>query len=269
MDGRARGDDEDHSASTRTSTSDATIAPAPEDRAQRHGVELDAGHDHRRRCPSRAARSRSRRRCPTSTPTRSSPRWTATRATTCSCCVAGGAQGLRRQRARRCRPRSGASSPTGRDLAQITSALSAAPRRTSARVDPQLPALLDGARPEGRRSSRSWSTPPTRSSASFANQDAQPARGRSQLLPSTLPGDRQRAGQDRHAGQRARARRSRALRPGGARARPVAAPDAALPAPDDDAVIRDQLRPFARDALPDRQAAAPGGGATSRRRRRT
>ena len=49
-------------------------------------IELDPGTQPAGAAPDGLRRSRSTRRCRTSTPTRSSPRWTPTRATTCSCC---------------------------------------------------------------------------------------------------------------------------------------------------------------------------------------
>jgi len=62
--------------------------------AERHGRRAHARHAPRRRGRQQQDVIRSRRRCPTSTPTSSWRRWTATRAATCSFLVAGGGEAL-------------------------------------------------------------------------------------------------------------------------------------------------------------------------------
>ena len=152
-----RGDDEDP-AQVHADLQERHRAAAPQDRPQRHGHRAgprlaDGGHGARRAGP-----SRSTRRCPTSTSTRSSPRWTPTRAATCSCSSAPRARGST-ARARPCRPTSSASSrpaatwPSSTARWPCASATSAARSTTSA---------CSRRRWATRTTTwRRWSTPPT------------------------------------------------------------------------------------------------------------
>ena len=90
----------------------------------------------------------------------------------------------------------------------------------------------------------------------FANQDAD-LRQSLQLLPGTLSDDQHGARQGRPLAN-VLGPTLGALRPGARALGPVAAADAAVPARDDAGHPRTSCGPFARDALPIDQAAAPG-----------
>ena len=227
--GRPRGRDDEDPAKYTPIYKDATALLRPEDRPERHDRRADAGLEAARaRRPSGCTIPVSQTLPERQRSTRSSPRSTATRATTCSCWSAARGQGLDGQRhdavgdvpalrADRPRPR------------QDQRRAGRAPRRTSA-ARSTTSALLDrGARRQGRRSS-----PQLVDSSNARLPVASPSRTRSlrealQLLPATLRRDEHGAGQGRPAGATCSARRSATLRPGRPRARARAAPDAAVP----------------------------------------
>ena len=225
---RARRRDDEDPAQVHADLQERHRAAAPQDRPQRHGHRAGprlavGGHG-----AGGLDRPRSTRRCPTSTSTRSSPRWTPTRAATCSCSSAPRARGST-ARARRCRPTLKRFEPTGRYLAKLNGALAVRERNIRRSIhnfrllsqalgdkDDDLAALVDSS---------------NRVFTAFADQDAN-LRAALQELPGALRRDEHHAGQGRQAGQRARAdpRRPAARRP---RPRAGAGPDAPVPRPDD------------------------------------
>ena len=169
-DGRAVVDDEDQAASTTPIYRDATVLLRPKTGLKDMVVELDPGTRDGRRAARAAARSRSRRRCRTSTPTRSSPRWTRDTRDYLQLLLGGGGAGPARATARRPRATFRRFEPTGRDLAQDQRAARRAAREHRP-LDPQLPPAHRRARRQGHAARAASSTPPTPSSA-FAEQDA-------------------------------------------------------------------------------------------------
>ena len=134
--------------------------------------------------------------------------------------------------------------------------------RNIARLDPQLPAAGDGARRQGHAARRSWSTPPTPSSGRSPTRtrnlrsDAAACCRRRCSTTQTSAGARSTSSADdarpdarrRCARARARSARRCATRPFLRETTPI---------------IRDQIRPFARDALPTVKMLRPAAAATS------
>ena len=222
---------------------DATILLRPKTGLKDMVAELTPGTPEAGGCR-RAARSRSRRRCRTSTPTRSSPRSTPTRATTCAA-----AQRRRRGPARQ-RPRARADVPALRAdralhppdqrrsrsagrTSRARSTTSRCSRRSSATATTQLAHFVE--------SSNAVFAP-------LAEPGAPTCSATLRELPSSLDETQTGAGQADRAGRRARPD-ARGPAPGRPRARAGAAqmrPFLRETTP----IIRDELRPFARAALP-------------------
>ena len=221
-------------------------AAAAQDRPQRHDPRARPGHEggragaERLRDPDRPDRAeRQLRRVPRR-------RWTATRATTCSCCSRRRGRALGGQRQAALRRRSSASSRPARDLARLNGALAQRDAQHPPR-DPQLQPAHRGARRQGRPARRAGRLLQPRLPR-LRRPGREPARGAAACCPGRC---------------RRRTRRSskvdelahvlgptlRRLRPGRPRAGAGAGADAPVPAPDD-ADHQEQLRPFAREALP-------------------
>ena len=222
-------------------------AAAAQDRAEGHVHRARAGHRRARRWPRRTARSRSRRRRPTSTPTRSSPSWTPTRATTCKLLIGDAGRGPRRPRRRTCARSSRRFEPTHRDLARVNSAVADAAREPAPpdhvaepaqrrarqrRRRPRRPRRLLGRR-DARVRLRGRRTSPPPSASCPARCSRRPTRSaRSQRFADAARPDGRAP-----APGRARARRRPTRRSG-------RSPSEATP------LLRDDIRPFVREARP-------------------
>ena len=162
-------------ASTRRSTSDATMLLRPEDRPQGHGRRArprhaaarpscrrahDPGRQHAaRRQPRRDPRRARRRhaRLPAAADRRRRPR------------------ALERQRPTDCRPTLRRFEPIERDVAAAQRGCSPSGARTSGALDPQLPAARQRARRKDKRARPRLVDASNACSERFANQDAEPA----------------------------------------------------------------------------------------------
>ena len=219
-------------------------------------VELNPGTQDGARWPTRASSCRSPTRCPTSTPTSSSPRSTPTRATTCSCssrarprACAGAADDLRDVLKR--------FEPTYRDLARVQPRRRLAPRRAA-------PARST----RSTWSTASWPATTTTSPSSWTAPAAGSARCAEQRqnvaatiheLPSTLQPGHEHAGQGRRAGRDPRPASDELRQIAGplARNNRLTLPMALEAAP----LLRDDIRPFVREAAPaGRELGPPRGG---------
>ena len=247
-DGRAVVDDEDPAASTRTIYQDATRCCARRPASTTWTSSSTPGTRAAGEVDRTSGRSRSQtlpERQPRRVP-RGARR--ATRAATCSCCVGGAAR---------------ASTGNGKDLAatlpplradrrdraKITKAARASAAHNIAPLDPQLPRAARARRRQGRAARRARRRLQRASSSHFANQDAKPARRRCSLLPGTLQRRPTPRSEGRQARRRRSGRRSARCAPAPARSGPSlrgARPFLSETTP----IIENQLRPFARDALP-------------------
>ena len=176
------------------------------------------GHDdrgrpgHRRRSRSRRARrSRSRRPSRTSTPTRSSPRSTATPAPTCSCCSQAGGEGLG-GRGKQLSAGLRRFEPFARDLAAINGR-SPSGAQNIARVITNFGQLSRGARRAATPTSPSSSTPRTQALGAFAEPGGGAPRDACGSCPSTLQATRRALAVERPALAACSARRRAALIP--------------------------------------------------------
>ena len=240
-------------------------AAAAEDRPQRHDrrSSTPGDEDAGRGCP-RATRSRSARRCRTSTSTSSSPSLDADTRDYLQLLVGGAARGPRRQRPRSSSRTLKRFEPTARDARPDQRRARPRARRTSARSIHNFRLLARGARRQGRRSSRSSSTPPT--GLPGVRRAGRGLRETLRLLPGTLDATRQRA--------RRRPTGSRGARPDARRCGPP--PRALGPrcarcgrsSRDTTPVIQNQLRPFVARRRCRRSRPAPGGRRPRGRSRR-